>query len=713
MAAIIRIVVDKTGTPSTKRLVWKYGHTDFTGQFDTDTQEQLTITTKLIIDLRKYIVYWHTDTETFEQGTEIEYISPEIAQHLTDNQIWTDSVTDKKGPPIPMLAFHNEREINNNPDNPLYISSGFTPMQTQIGTLNSLHAGVKYGSGGWHQKQIEKSLYTGPKKLLIYYGWPYAFNSAQNGWDWKKVSDDMVKYDQIVFGNTLQEILTQGTHTGSGDASTLTDSTKSWSTDEFVGKIIINTTDGSIGTITANSSTTITATLSGGTENDWDNGDAYIVGNHADIGNFWRIIQRLKLLKPSIQLFGYVTVNQSYSNFETKADDWNTLGVTGVFMDEAGWDYGDSSTNGREAFNDKVDHVHGLSSANVCFVNAWTIDNILSSDYDATWNPDSLDSNLIHSDWYLLESFPINDAAYTASTPDGYEPKADWVYRGIKATGYRYSMGINLAACGIITNSNSIGQQLFDFGFISALMWALDSFGTSDIYYAASSAAVKYWRRNDQTPLGKIYELSPSIQVNLIDSDLYQRYVEHAELRLDFSDSNAQKSEIAYHQGVLPYTYGPKSTSEMELILNPKIGDTCFNTDWKKLAYYDGDIWLCDQIIKFTNNSGGTLSTGDVVILHQSSSESVNTTTTASDINVLGVIVKGGDDSEFVSVAIKGIWDVLVTATTAIGDGLYASTTAGSASPNTNGSVGVFAQAVAVRTGAGLVKAMICGTEAT
>lgn len=69
-----------------------------------------------------------------------------------------------------------------------------------------------------------------------------------------------------------------GSHTGAADASVLTDSTKSWTTDEWVGYIIKNTTDGSWGVITANTATTITATLYEGTDNDFDNGDVYLIG---------------------------------------------------------------------------------------------------------------------------------------------------------------------------------------------------------------------------------------------------------------------------------------------------------------------------------------------------------------------------------------------------------------------------------------------------
>lgn len=67
-----------------------------------------------------------------------------------------------------------------------------------------------------------------------------------------------------------------GTHTGADDQGTLTDSTKNWVVNSLVGRTIYNLTDGSSGTITANTANTVSATLSGG-GNDWDNGDEYYI----------------------------------------------------------------------------------------------------------------------------------------------------------------------------------------------------------------------------------------------------------------------------------------------------------------------------------------------------------------------------------------------------------------------------------------------------
>ena len=67
----------------------------------------------------------------------------------------------------------------------------------------------------------------------------------------------------------------EGTHDGADNAATLTDSSASWVPDQYIGEHINNVTDGSQGVVTSNTATTITATLSGGTDNDWDIGDEY------------------------------------------------------------------------------------------------------------------------------------------------------------------------------------------------------------------------------------------------------------------------------------------------------------------------------------------------------------------------------------------------------------------------------------------------------
>ncbi len=273
-------------------------------------------------------------------------------------------------------------------------------------------------------------------------------------------------------------------------------------------------------------------------------GDGIQTPTHGDYSNTQTIIARIKVLNPRAKIFGYVTIYQSLANFQTKVDDWNTLQVHGIFLDEAGYDYGSVATNGRVAFNTKVDYVHNKTYSNLCFANAWNFDNILGTANDAsypntTWNPDLIASNLTQNDYCLLESFAVNTLSYG----NDYEVKSDWLYRGQKAAALRETYGTNLVASCVIEDGHADTTALMDFAYISSMIFGLEGVGSSDHYYGASSAKTAFLTRPDVSQLGKIYELSPSVQVDIMDSDVYHRYVQFGKLSLDFS-TGAQTSSI-------------------------------------------------------------------------------------------------------------------------------------------------------------------------
>jgi hypothetical protein len=297
-------------------------------------------------------------------------------------------------------------------------------------------------------------------------------------------------------------------------------------------------------------------------QNQWDNekvaldmskyailvfGDGLQDPSHGDYANTQVIIPRIKALNPSALIFGYVTTAQAIGTFQTKVDQWNTLGVHGIFMDEAGYDYG---TN-RADFNTRVDYVHGKSSANLAFPNAWNTDHILGTANDpsypnATYNPSLVASSLTTSDWALLESFPINTSAYAGS--GGYEAKAEWAARGVKMTTLRATYGVNFAAVGVINDDNAGGVALFQFGFVSAMMFSLEAFGTSDTSYGSGSAKAKFWTRPNAAGMGDVWTLNPSVQNSTSDNDVYYRFTEMGRLELDFS-TGAQLSYLRKTSG--------------------------------------------------------------------------------------------------------------------------------------------------------------------
>ena len=86
-------------------------------------------------------------------------------------------------------------------------------------------------------------------------------------------------------GQYFATVEVAGSHTGSDDASFLTDENADFVNDGIqTNDFIFNTSDGSYGKVTGVTTTTITATLIGGSDNDWDTDDGYTTSKKAGKG---------------------------------------------------------------------------------------------------------------------------------------------------------------------------------------------------------------------------------------------------------------------------------------------------------------------------------------------------------------------------------------------------------------------------------------------
>ena len=107
------------------------------------------------------------------------------------------------------------------------------------------------------------------------------------------------------------------------------------------------------------------------------------------------------------------------------------------------------------------------------------------------------------------------------------------------------------------------------------------------------------------------------------------------------------------------FTYGVKTLlSDVSAIASPSAGETVFCSENKRMMTYDGYVWMCSDFVRLTNGSGGTLNTGDVVIVSTSTASGVTTSTTIYDNTVLGPVVFGNTNGNYVTVAISGIYNV-------------------------------------------------------
>jgi len=154
-----------------------------------------------------------------------------------------------------------------------------------------------------------------------------------------------------------------GAHDGANDAAVLADSGESWIINQWVGFHLTNTTDGSSTTVTENDANTATGVLSGGTDNDWDTGDLYVMS------------------KNSANVSAPPIFNQSFEN-KLAADDaaqgvettWVFHSIGGYFISEID---GDASPGGKI-----IDQVAGPDS-NLLADNPTTV-HLVGSSNDAS-----------------------------------------------------------------------------------------------------------------------------------------------------------------------------------------------------------------------------------------------------------------------------------------------------------------------------------------
>lgn len=163
-----------------------------------------------------------------------------------------------------------------------------------------------------------------------------------------------------------------GVHDGDNDVATvMTDSGEAFTASEFIGMAIYNVTDGSSGTITANSTTTITATLAGGTGNDWDTNDVWQIGpGPAQSGSVFYVSLASTIRHPVTK--GYVAayyVDGAVVLTVEVADAMTIVGATAAAVDA-----GDTIDSPNTAGSFVVLHNKSATSANAWEKNGTWVD---------------------------------------------------------------------------------------------------------------------------------------------------------------------------------------------------------------------------------------------------------------------------------------------------------------------------------------------------
>jgi hypothetical protein len=160
--------------------------------------------------------------------------------------------------------------------------------------------------------------------------------------------------------------------------------------------------------------------------------------------------------------FGYVDLGVSTNNYtaaqiEKKISDWKNTGADGIFLDDYGFDYGVS----RSRQNAAVAYAHAQGLPVVA--NAWNPDEAFGSGLDAVYNKDAAASMLDSRDFYLSESFQIQEGAYQSE--DAWYAKAE------KLDAYRTNIGFGVFSVTTNSSSDDYDEKKFFYSWYSALLY--------------------------------------------------------------------------------------------------------------------------------------------------------------------------------------------------------------------------------------------------
>lgn len=203
---------------------------------------------------------------------------------------------------------------------------------------------------------------------------------------------------------------------------------------------------------------------------------------HGDHANLVALLAHPDMV--GVQSFGYVDAALETSVVQSKIEQWVATGVSGIFLDQFGYDFGLT----RAKQNALVWSIHHAKcpSGMPAFVNAWNPDDVFSSAVNPVHNPTGLAPLLGSGDWYLLESYQIISGAYQSAT--------DWRIRADKATAGRSLLSVSLAAV-TTTDAAPFDQNKADYSYVSAVADGLDSWGWGEQWFSAASALLPWVNR--------------------------------------------------------------------------------------------------------------------------------------------------------------------------------------------------------------------------
>jgi hypothetical protein len=196
------------------------------------------------------------------------------------------------------------------------------------------------------------------------------------------------------------------------------------------------------------------------------------------------IIERLRARSAATRVYGYVDLGNTQklpvAEVQNRVRLWSAMGVAGIFLDEAGYDFGVT----RERQNAVVDFIHDLGLS--AFVNAFNPDDVFTPAPVALngaggGNPGGLPTRLGANDAFLLESFQVR-----LGEPEAWPAFAA---RTAAAVAHRKRFQTRLYAVTTTTDrTERLSSQLYPYAWWSAALWGLDGFGWGEPDFSGATS---------------------------------------------------------------------------------------------------------------------------------------------------------------------------------------------------------------------------------
>lgn len=241
--------------------------------------------------------------------------------------------------------------------------------------------------------------------------------------------------------------------------------------------------------------------------------------DHPDHANTQTIINNP--LTATTKFFGYIDLGVSTSNYamadiQSRVEAWKAMGADGIFFDDFGYDFLVTRTRQNAA----VQYVHSKSMPVVA--NAWNPDDAFGSQLIANSNPTGIPPQLQAQDYYLSESFLIQEGLY--SNP------ADWLAKAGKLKNYQLQIGFKIFSITTNNQTNSYSEQQFFYAWYGAFVYGHEATGWGEFNFSANTAIAPFRTRPNVATPGTSFRAAEQLINNRL-----ARYTNTGQLWIDIS----------------------------------------------------------------------------------------------------------------------------------------------------------------------------------